>query len=1327
MNLEEETKTELLSQISTFIDSDGQVEWECLIGRSNGYFGPINRGNFQDLIRRLKSVPGLEEVKQDEMLDISISAKRAADIIPIRATLTGRDNIVLFCKEDRRVLDSLSYLYKSPMINQTKIAPVDIPSFGIRSNLKAEIDIDLSTVNKDASAEEARRKYVDLLEKHDFYSLPKTFRYKNRISYNTPEGFRIDLTVIKSSKQEYLVTRSDNIIPISLSAKNIQGADLLNQPETYEVEIECDYAKIADYINRLELTERGAESGAESGEESEEGVYLDDLYNTRENQLHMLDLMIKNLGILLQVQQNWIRLTSLNEASKVIRNYNELVNRVVNDNLLKEINVDEHDSKTTTNYINLYKLLAKNIEQNKILKSPQINLTDSYQDIDKIMEVVGKTDVTFELASRALKSTQFKVDDAIELLQDSEKKQSLIRRITNKPRFIGPKPVSLSLINVQDSPNTKTININNYYTVTDKADGDGNLLYLDGTGKGYLIDTNLRVRYSGIHCPEEANTIINGEFISKDNQGNIKYCFYSYDIYIRKGQSVYELPLCYPVEWERSKKTKISHRLKEMRESIAEINRHPTGSIGTILETHVKQFYYQGSFENPTETSIYQLSKCCWDKFKKGDAPYKYDGLIYTPMYLPAGYDIKTENFIILPGITWNANFKWKPPNENSIDFLVETEQTTVFQKGSITIKKDLIKNKSLVNKDGDVEVIKYKLLNLYVGGYINNSVLACQTQGNVLNINPSTNQATTYGKKLFNPSLAALENAYLAPVALTNGQLLSEDDGNIIEDGTIVEFNYNMDATNEFIWTAKRTRYDKTFEYLTNKKSQERLYVYLKHLFNHRVEGKFTKNSQFVTKSYEWKLVKMSKNPYLGFDFKKGYLKGQKFVDVAAFLKLVSIYHYNKNRDKNSLFDYLQRNFKAVIPNQSTIPIQLKYGQNEDVANNIWLTIHQPVTELMITGQESIPPVNDDEIYYENCSQENRHKSDTIHLQKYHNFVKRCILLRPAKNSVEGEEMTLLDLGCGKGGDLSKWKDVGADIVVGVDVAKDNLDNRNDGACTRYSELVKLAESRNESYPTCFFFHANSKHDIANEIKSRNNEEAKIFRHIWYDSEPLDVDVDSNTAKKPVTIYPRFSYNGFNCVSIQFALHYFMENITSLTGLLDNVNTNLKKGGLFIGCCLDGEQLFKSLSGVKDIQGSHNGNIVWKIEKGYQAEEYLPTNNSLGMAVDVYMSSINRVHREYLVNFEYLRLQLEKAPYNMVPLTAKMATKYGFPNSYDPNTALMKFSELRQHIINENEDLNILATPKELSYLKPQLEKMTEAEREISDYNVAFAFYKKA
>ena len=37
-------------------------------------------------------------------------------------------------------------------------------------------------------------------------------------------------------------------------------------------------------------------------------------------------------------------------------------------------------------------------------------------------------------------------------------------------------------------------NIRNGYTVTEKADGERKLLYIDETGKMYLIDTNMNVR-----------------------------------------------------------------------------------------------------------------------------------------------------------------------------------------------------------------------------------------------------------------------------------------------------------------------------------------------------------------------------------------------------------------------------------------------------------------------------------------------------------------------------------------------------------------------------------------------------------------------------------------------------------------------------------------------------------------------------------------------------------------------------------------------------------------------------------------------------------------
>ena len=40
-------------------------------------------------------------------------------------------------------------------------------------------------------------------------------------------------------------------------------------------------------------------------------------------------------------------------------------------------------------------------------------------------------------------------------------------------------------------------NINKPYTVTDKADGDRKLLYIANDGKMYLIDTNMKVQFTG--------------------------------------------------------------------------------------------------------------------------------------------------------------------------------------------------------------------------------------------------------------------------------------------------------------------------------------------------------------------------------------------------------------------------------------------------------------------------------------------------------------------------------------------------------------------------------------------------------------------------------------------------------------------------------------------------------------------------------------------------------------------------------------------------------------------------------------------------------------
>ena len=44
-----------------------------------------------------------------------------------------------------------------------------------------------------------------------------------------------------------------------------------------------------------------------------------------------------------------------------------------------------------------------------------------------------------------------------------------------------------------------------------------------------------------------------------------------------------------------------------------------------------------------------------------------------------------------------------------------------------------------------------------------------------------------------------------------------------------------------------------------------------------------------------------------------------------------------------------------------------------------------------------------------------------------------------------------LIDYAVGKGGDLPKWINARLSFVLGIDLMRDNIENRLDGACARY------------------------------------------------------------------------------------------------------------------------------------------------------------------------------------------------------------------------------------------------------------------------------------
>jgi len=114
-----------------------------------------------------------------------------------------------------------------------------------------------------------------------------------------------------------------------------------------------------------------------------------------------------------------------------------------------------------------------------------------------------------------------------------------------------------------------------------------------------------------------------------------------------------------------------------------------------------------------------------------------------------------------------------------------------------------------------------------------------------------------------------------------------------------------------------------------------------------------------------------------------------------------------------------------------------------------------------------------------------------------------------------------------------------------------------------------------------------------------------------------------------------------YDIVSIQFAIHYIFESEITLRILLQNVTDNLKIGGHFVGTCLDGEKVNELLGKKKEgekVVGMVGEDLLWTITKEYDLKKWDSKKANLGNEINVFVSTIGVEHKEYLVNFDYLK-----------------------------------------------------------------------------------------
>ncbi|EQB43894.1 mRNA capping enzyme [Colletotrichum gloeosporioides Cg-14] len=178
--------------------------------------------------------------------------------------------------------------------------------------------------------------------------------------------------------------------------------------------------------------------------------------------------------------------------------------------------------------------------------------------------------------------------------------------------------------------------------------------------------------------------------------------------------------------------------------------------------------------------------------------------------------------------------------------------------------------------------------------------------------------------------------------------------------------------------------------------------------------------------------------------------------------------------------------------------------------------------------------------------------------LRAFNNWIKSCIIQKfsPDEDHTPGSreqgvttenQLLVLDIGCGKGGDLGKWQQAPqpVELYVGLDPADISIDQ----ARERYRQMASRGGGgrggRGGYRRSSRLFEARFQ---VKDCYGESVEDIEIVRQVGFDTNPL-------------------SRRGFDVVSMMFCMHYAFETEQKARMMLRNVAGSLKKGGRLIGC----------------------------------------------------------------------------------------------------------------------------------------------------------------
>ena len=844
-------KEQILELLNHTIN-DSNLELECLINNSSDRFNPTIKHN--DFISILKRYKGRPDFENKESVRLAIDFPENSKYKGVRVLVKGLGAVNSYCNNENINLIRNSVDFEMKTKPKFKNTRVTIPNYNIKFNLKLEQNFN----NDDAKINELIR---------DWTTLPKNFRYKKTFSFiQKTKDFQIDLSIVKSS----------TVIDRFMTVKDV----LENNWLTYVTKPADAKTSFINWWNSIkdkpteQVMLRNASSYHKTVKES--GVFTNvpkyeveveyiknkefninkkKFNNVEERKAYLQGEFVnffKHIGSILQCIQGSLNIISNSDKADIKKKFIKVVLDSISSSFLKKSRAKNNEKSSTDDK---QQQKRKNIQVK--LKSKKDSQNGGGSDdkgargVETLVTINSDNELEYDTETEDESDTKIYgggTNDTTDNITDDDQDNSILEGgafhgnkgargaealatefknkleeiLNRKGIFFGPLIVDLTHNNalqidqsaIPDAKSNTNIHIN--YLVTDKTDGDRNLLFFDESGNVYGIDRENGIRSFGCIMPSLANSILDGEYISRSEEDKVINNFYIFDSYIYKGENIMHKPFLF-------NKTEGRHNCMIDAAKYASSGNNITQSNPRLPFILYKKDYLPSDSPKTyerlrmNEGEIPLISENCSKLLNRMNVKYggflevghlytyKTDGLVFLPNNLGV-FQKSEDDYIKNPFISsrWDNNYKWKPADHLTIDFKIEYIKEMETSKLSYKYfgdKKYLLVNllsKVWHNKPKDNNKLNFYLLNSGL------KLQSIPEDFKFFATNPFIGTYDSEGEIQNNMGEAYFEVDKNDNLACVNGDLLTN--------GIICECAYDRKNANEqFRWKPQRIRADKT------------------------------------------------------------------------------------------------------------------------------------------------------------------------------------------------------------------------------------------------------------------------------------------------------------------------------------------------------------------------------------------------------------------------------------------------------------------------------------------------------------------------------------